>query len=77
MGQMVYFPNGAKSGEKTAVNGAAPHFGIRRNFFWLHSFFSIFRKVDLRGPLNSCHVLSRYRMSSGPQPLPKRSQSSM
>ena len=39
MGQMVYFPNGAKSGEKTAVNGAAPHFGIRRNFFWLHSFF--------------------------------------
>ena len=41
MGQMVHFPNGAKSGEKTAANGAAPHFGIRRNFFWLHS-FSIF-----------------------------------
>jgi len=42
MGQMAYFPNGAKSGEKTAENGAAPHFGFRRNFFWLHSFFSIF-----------------------------------
>ena len=49
MGQMVHFPNGAKSGEKTAANGAAPHFGIRRNFFWLHSFFSIFRKVGFEG----------------------------
>ena len=68
MGQVVYFPNGAKSGEKTAANGAAPHFGIRRNFFWLHSFFSIFRKVDLRDPLNSCYVLCS--RAAVPAPLP-------
>ena len=40
---MVHFPDGAPSGEKTAANGAAPHFGIERNFLGLHSFLLIFK----------------------------------
>ena len=43
--QMVYFPDGAPNGEKTAANGAPPHFRIERNFLWLHSCFLIFLEV--------------------------------
>ena len=40
--QIMYFPDGAPNGEKTAANGAAPHFRIEINFLGVNSSFAIF-----------------------------------
>ena len=56
---MTSFRNGPKSGEKTAANGAAPHFRNERNFFWAHSplyFFVLKRLLRSSGNRPSRHT---------------------
>ena len=56
---MTSFRNGPKSGEKTAANGAAPHFRNERNFFSAHSplyFFVLTRLLRSSGNRPSRHT---------------------
>jgi hypothetical protein len=67
---MVHFPDGAPSGEKTAANGAAPHFGIRRYFWGRQSAFisPTHKRTEGRAPVWGSEFTSKRRRTTGGDP---------